>query len=909
MPRTPLLARSLKLLACVVALAALPVATLAPSSALAATPAMTPFVAPPPPTPVGPPSASLSPTTVSFPDTTINTASETATFTVQNRTGFNAQTAYIHADGGAAQTGVAFNDCTTVMNGRSCNFGLVFAPKNVGLLTGPEWVVLCSGPNGTGMCVTSSTSTLTGTGLNTDGSICPTGSSIGDVDAGTLQIHGCLTTVERTGNVKLYFISGSASALGLHLAPSTDQEHFTVPSFTGCTGACQTALDQFNNGPVAEMVIDPNTKQIATNRKYTINWGLGADATELYNGHLNVVVGSGALLDLPVTPLTKLLGVPFTGRFQVFIGENGGARVHVNVGLPAVLGGLTGETDIGVSATGDVSLTAINITVGDAVIAGLRVRDLAIAWNPSQGYYHGAATLSTPTPKAVAVSMSVTIDNNTLSEFAGGFMGLNLPIAETGIYVQDLGVQVALQPSVVIGGNAAFTAGPMIKVAGTDVAAAKLTGALKIAFPGTQVIDGANVYVPYTRFGATGTLDLLGSQQLATAYLGVQSNGYIEAGGSIERRFGEWGKIKGTLKGEVSGQGFNLEGRASVEVKYKLTLSAHGEAVVSSAGIAGCAQFYWLAGGVGYKWGGSFSAFRGCDLGEYRVAVRPGAARAATAGSTPIRIPAGEPEAGLEIVGTDAPPNVKLIAPDGTVVKTSTGDDTGAINQRFAIVRESDTKTTVIVLRHPVAGAWKLQVLPGSSPISSVNKANGLAPPRASVTVSGHGKFYRTLHWHLKTEPGQIVHFVELGAEDSHMLISTTRASGHLRFAIPNGVAGRREIQAQFQEAGLPRADAIAGSYTAPAAPTPKRPTNVKLTRTGTMVHVTWERRGLIPTSYELHYSLGDGQDTLVFLPGTARSFDITTDLPTDRVSVSVAELDSNDVLGPDARRTLARGM
>jgi hypothetical protein len=54
---------------------------------------------------------------------------------------------------------------------------------------------------------------------------------------------------------------------------------------------------------------------------------------------------------------------------------------------------------------------------------------------------------------------------------------------------------------------------------------------------------------------------------------------------------------------------------------------------------------------------------------------------------------------------------------------------------------------------------------------------------------------------------------------------------------------------------------------------------------------------------------LGDGQDTLVFLPGTARSFDITTDLPTDRVSVSVAELDSNDVLGPDARRTLARGM
>jgi hypothetical protein len=906
MTRAPSHPRSIALLASMLLLAAAVAAvSLPPNSALAAAPELAPFDATP-----AVPSASLTPASLSFPSTTINTASEVATFTVQNNLGFDAQTAYIYGAGaGAEQTGVSFNDCTTVMNGNSCNFGLVFAPKAVGLLAGNEWVVLCSGPNGTGTCTATNNSALSGTGLDTDGSICPSGYSEGNVDAGTLQIHGCLMSVPRAGDVPLYFVTGSASLLGLHVVPS-GAGHYDAPSFTDCTGSCRTAVEQFNTGPAAELVIDPDKKQIATNQDYTISWGLGADATELFDGHLNLLLGSGALLDLPVTPLTNLLGVPFTGRFQVFAAGGGAARVHINVGLPAVLGGLTGETDIGVAADGDISLNAINIKVGDAVIAGLRVRNLDIAYDGTRGYYHGAATLSLPTPKAVGVTMEVTILNNTLNQFAGGFTGLNLPLAQSGIYVQDLGLNVRLNP-VVVAGNAAFTAGPMIKVAGTDVQAAKLAGTLKLEFPGIYVVNGHDVDVPYTRFGATGQLDLLGSQQLATAYLGVQSNGYIEAGGAIERKFGDWGKIKGSIKGEISGKGFNLEGRADIEVKYKITISAYGQAVVSSAGIAGCASTAggWLSGGVGYKWGGSFSAFYGCDLGAYRVVVKPGEAQAAAVSPTTIRVPTGEREAGLEIVGADAPPDVKLIAPNGAVVETSSNDQTGALTGRFAVVRESDLKTTVIVLHRPVAGAWKLEVLPGSSPVRSVDEANGLAPAQASATVTGRGEFYRTLHWHLKTEPGQVVHFVELGAEDSHLLISTTQASGHLRFAIPDGVAGRREIQAQVQEAGLPRTDIVAGSYDAPAAPTPRRPTVLRLTRTGTTVQVSWERRGLIPTGYELQYREGDGQDTMMFLPGTDRSFDITTDRPTDRVSVSLAELDSDDVLGPVARRTLAEGM
>lgn len=58
------------------------------------------------------------------------------------------------------------------------------------------------------------------------------------------------------------------------------------------------------------------------------------------------------------------------------------------------------------------------------------------------------------------------------------------------------------------------------------------------------------------------------------------------------------------------------------------------------------------------------------------------------------------------------------------------------------------------------------------------------------------------------------------------MLAVTDSAHGEVQFQVPAGIAGKREIQAQFQEARLPRADEIVDNYEALAPPPVEAPTN-----------------------------------------------------------------------------------
>ena len=83
---------------------------------------------------------------------------------------------------------------------------------------------------------------------------------------------------------------------------------------------------------------------------------------------------------------------------------------------------------------------------------------------------------------------------------------------------------------------------------------------------------------------------------------------------------------KGTQTGFISRLGASYEGSAQVRLPGP---DPEGSAIVSSVGIAGCADVgNFLEAGFGYRWGeGVPEAFEGCDLAPFRV---PAAASGAT---------------------------------------------------------------------------------------------------------------------------------------------------------------------------------------------------------------------------------------------------------------------------------------
>lgn len=88
---------------------------------------------------------------------------------------------------------------------------------------------------------------LTGTGVASLSTTCPAGSSEGHVSAGTLVLNGCLKLVQGSGGT-LYFVSGSASALGLRVTPTAGTRFYSDAQFGSYDQTCAQAVGAFNSG-------------------------------------------------------------------------------------------------------------------------------------------------------------------------------------------------------------------------------------------------------------------------------------------------------------------------------------------------------------------------------------------------------------------------------------------------------------------------------------------------------------------------------------------------------------------------------------------------------------------------------------------------------------------------------------
>ena len=192
----------------------------------------------------------------------------------------------------------------------------------------------------------------------------------------------------------------------------------------------------------------------------------------------------------------------------------------------------------------------------------------------------------------------------------------------------------------------------------------------------------------------------------------------------------------------------------------------------------------------------------------------------------------------VAIRGATAPPKVRLTGPGGLSLTVPDGEDAAAAGDTVMALNPSD-KTTYITFQKTPPGTYKIDPLPGSSKIKSVDYAADLPAPRVSARVKAKS-CVQDLSWKLKPLPGQKVTFLETGAKGDRPILTTAKASGHKVFTPLVGTATKRTIIARVEQEGTQRLERKVATFKAANADNPAAVRGLKGKRKGNKVTVKW---------------------------------------------------------------------
>ena len=308
-----------------------------------------------------------------------------------------------------------------------------------------------------------------------------------------------------------------------------------------------------------------------------------------------------------------------------------------------------------------------------------------------------------------------------------------------------------------------------------------------------------------------------------------------------------------------------------------------------------------------------------CDVGPYRATRRPSSADAA-AGATTITL-ARAPAVALKIRGVLRAPNVSITGPGGRRILA---DSAGQLaRNKYYYLENPRDDTTSVVIADPAPGVWTIRTLAGSSPVAGVSQASVNPDPNASGRVIGSGSA-RALEYVDETA-GLTVTFWErglnyeqnLGSAQGTPCLQGAKIQGRrpanafmahpqircgvIPFAPAPGPAGVRNIVAVVTDHGEPVTEFKVTSYRTAGEGTPARPRNLKITRRGRTVQITWN-----PSAgaydYDVDVTLSDGAKLLDVMGNRARYVLLHGVSRRLAVSVVVRGLRADDVQGPAAR-------
>jgi hypothetical protein len=333
----------------------------------------------------------------------------------------------------------------------------------------------------------------------------------------------------------------------------------------------------------------------------------------------------------------------------------------------------------------------------------------------------------------------------------------------------------------------------------------------------------------------------------------------------------------------------------------------------SSKGFAACAHALVADIGAGITWGSDLALGLinpvwllthldvmpiGCSVGDYRASAASARAHTAQApGERSVTFKAGLPSGVVGVIGQDGPPQVALVGPDGTRVEPTPN---APVNTTKAFAFQSlEKRLTWFDVKAPRAGVWRIVPAAGSTPITEVRQADGLADPKVTAKLTKGTGRKRVLTYKIAPIPGQTVAFAEEGKRGLGAPIGDVKArtKGTLTFTPTAGPGGPRTIIAQVAQKGIPRKTLIVARYTAPAPPRPAKP-QPKARRSGTKLIVTWPKDAQ-SRRFSVSATLSDGR-VLVLLP-KAPKVTIGGVAKSTSAAFTVRGEDRNGIAGPRA--------
>lgn len=317
---------------------------------------------------------------------------------------------------------------------------------------------------------------------------------------------------------------------------------------------------------------------------------------------------------------------------------------------------------------------------------------------------------------------------------------------------------------------------------------------------------------------------------------------------------------------------FSLIGSARICASFLIEdVCGHVQGGVSSKGFGACFDL----GGIVYLYDSGWDVFfASCDLKSYLAVQRT--VHTLRSGSVSATMPPGTSKAAFVVHSSSGrPPQLQVVAPDGTVIS----DDGGALQrgEGYTITKFRADAVTTVTVDGPDRGDWQVRALPESTcdgrtctpytPDIDVDLRTPVPEPVVTGTVSGTGAT-RILSYDVAADRDDHVVLMEQGAIGSRQL--GVLDHGASTFQLPvSGVAEKRTVTAVVERNGVPYKTIALDTYQAPAAPDLTPPRDLTLRTDGSDTTASWSAvagaRG-----YVVRAVLGDGRALRRVVSGTS---------------------------------------
>jgi hypothetical protein len=466
--------------------------------------------------------------------------------------------------------------------------------------------------------------------------------------------------------------------------------------------------------------------------------------------------GSTGSVDIPVTGTPSLLGLRVRDKIMdaaVRAGDDhtpGSIEFKPPVSLgstaSALLRDWTAKINLKtVDGTG-MTVDSLLFKVPNIEIPGIGgFKNLSLSYSAARDEWSGTIFLDLGDALfSLDLEMTVSASTGAPTRIAGSVGNLNIPVGNTGIFLQKV--------------SALFNNNPLTMGVGADATAGPKFGNFSL------VEIGGNLEMqlePGFRLEASGSARVFptdANSQLAkgSMHVIIDSDGYISIGGKASYSLvfepldlGASVDIDGSGAYSSTSNVFDIEanatGTAHLWVFGDVDVISFSAAVSSNGwgfcgGLGGFLSF--IAAGIGQEWDRNPVPLLGCNLSNFEANVpdphKVGGARhkvETSNGTGTFTLPRGVKTLAVEMTASGPEPKLTVTGPRRKLVANTDPTGTRPV-PGGGVVAPPGSNLQYLFLRNPAAGRYAISSDPGAPALTGVRLARDIEPLKAKVSVA-----------------------------------------------------------------------------------------------------------------------------------------------------------------------------